>query len=325
MTDSTHATVDLPEVTEELILGICERVRTWRRWGLDDELGTLNEADASARIHAAGLVRDGTVFSLALPYSSDGPQRGEYGRINPVHVMTQDGGDISSGAQAHLNMEFTDDAVYMPLQCGTQWDALAHFFYEGRMYNGWGTEHVTSLGAAKNSIAKAAGQFVGRGVLVDLPRARGKEYLQPGERVGEGELRACLDQQGVQLRPGDFLLVRTGHMQAAKQRGFWGDYVGGPSPGLSVHSAEYLCGQRPAAVAIDTFTTEVVPVEYPPIRGCMHVILLVNAGIHLGEMFDLDELAEACAADGRYEFLFVAPALPIVGAVGSPVNPIAIR
>jgi kynurenine formamidase len=312
-------------VTAELILELCERVRTWRRWGEDDELGTLNEADDATRVGAARLVRDGKIFSLAIPFGADGPQRGEFGRINPVHVMMQDGGDIRAGAQAHLHMEFTDDAVYMPLQCGTQWDALAHFFHEGRMYNGWGTEFVTSLGAAKNSIDKSASRFAGRGVLVDLPRAQGRDHLEPGEPITERELRSCLESQETELRPGDFLLVRTGHLHAARVRGAWDDYVGGPSPGLSVYSAAFLCERRIAAVAIDTWTTEVVPVEYEPIRGCMHVILLVNGGVHLGEMFDLEDLAAACAADHRYEFLFVAPALPITGAVGSPVNPLAIR
>lgn len=293
--------------------------------GEDDELGTLNEADDASRVHAAGLVRDGTIFSLALPFGSDGPQRGEFGRVNPIHVMLQDGGDIKSGAQKRFHMEFTDDAIYMPLQCGTQWDALAHFFHDGQMYNGWGTEFVTSSGADKNSIDKSASRFAGRGVLVDLPRAQGRDHLEPGEAITERELRSCLEAQETELRPGDFLLVRTGHLRVARTRGSWDDFVGGSSPGMSVHSAAYLCEQRVAAVAIDTWTTEVVPFEHPPIRGCMHVILMVNGGIHLGEMFDLEALAEACAADRRYEFLFVAPALPITGAVGSPVNPLAIR
>jgi hypothetical protein len=78
-------------------------------------------------------------------------------------------------------------------------------------------------------------------------------------------------------------------------------------------------------VATDTWTVEVWPPEYPPVRAAMHVILLVHAGIHLGEMFDLELLAEACAEDGQYSFFFSAPALPITGAVGSPVNPIAIK
>ncbi|GAA2133512.1 cyclase family protein [Nocardioides bigeumensis] len=310
-----------PDVVEQL----AAKYSTWGRWGEHDEAGTLNEAGREQVGQAAALVRDGAVFSLSLNFDANGPQSGEFGRVNPIHTMLQDGGDILAGAQRHLNMEYTDDAVYMPLQCGTQWDALSHSFYRQKMYNGHGPERVTSAGAEKNSIDKVASRFVGRGVLADLPRYAGRPWLDPGEPITSEVLADCLAAQRVELRPGDFLMVRTGHLAAARARGAWGDYVGGSSPGLSVHAAPLLCETRVAAVAIDTWTTEVWPAEVPAIRTSVHVILLVHAGIHLGEMFDLDALAEACAVDGRFEFLFVAPALPITGAVGSPVNPLALR
>jgi len=313
-----------PPADPETVQEYAERYSTWGRWGADDEAGTLNQAGTEQVLLASRLVRTGEVFQLAFEFGAGGPQRGEFGRINPVHTMLQDGGDIAAGAQKHLNMEYTDDAIYMPLQCGTQWDALSHAFYRQQMYNGWGTETVTSAGATKNSIHTVASRFVGRGVLADFPRFAGRPWLDPGEPITSETLRACLDAQGVELRAGDFLLIRTGHLAAARSRGDWGDYVGGSSPGLSVHAAPLLCESGVAAVAIDTWTSEVWPAEVPEIRTSVHVILLVHAGIHLGEMFDLEALAEACARDSRYEFLFVAPALPITGAVGSPVNPLAL-
>jgi kynurenine formamidase len=314
-----------PPADVEVVEQLATRYSTWGRWGDDDEAGTLNEAGPDHVAAAASLVRTGEVFSLALSFDSNGPQRGEFGRVNPIHTMLQDGGDILAGAQRNLNMEYTDDAVYMPLQCATQWDALSHAFYRQQMYNGHGPDRVTSAGAEKNSIAAVASRFVGRGVLADMPRYAGRPWLDPGEPITSDVLADCLRQQQVELRPGDFLMIRTGHLAAARARGSWGDYVGGSSPGLSVHAAPLLCEARVAAVAIDTWTTEVWPAEVPEIRTSVHVVLLVHAGIHLGEMFDLELLAEACAADGRYEFMFVAPALPITGAVGSPVNPLALR
>lgn len=312
-------------VTKNEILDLCRRYRSWGRWGADDEAGTLNEVTSDKVRAAAQQCVSGRVFSLALPFDADGPQSGDLGRTNPIHVMLQDGGDISSGAQRHLNMEYTDDAIYMPLQCGTQWDALAHVFHDGKMYNGFGTEQVTSSGAVRNGIDKTAGRFVGRGVLMDLARYKCKDALEPAEPISHEDLVACARRQGCEVEAGDFVLVRTGHLGAVRRQGAWGDYVGGPSPGLAVRSLPFFCERRVAAVATDTWTVEVWPAEVPEVRAAAHIVLLVSAGIHLGEMFDLEELSDACAADGQYSFLFAAPALPITGGVGSPINPIAIK
>ncbi|MCS6927112.1 MAG: cyclase family protein, partial [Candidatus Binatia bacterium] len=85
-----------------------------------------------------------------MPFDDKGPQTGSFGRFNPIHFMLQDGGDVAVGAQDHLpNIRYTDDAVTMPLQCATQWDALAHIMYEGKMYNGYAASEVTSTGAKK--------------------------------------------------------------------------------------------------------------------------------------------------------------------------------
>jgi hypothetical protein len=103
------------------VKALAERYRNWGKWGPDDELGTINYISEQKVIEAAGLVRKGKVFSLALPLDGNGPMTGAYGRVNPVHVMLQDGGDIASGAQDHFAaLRYTDDAVYLVLQCATQ-------------------------------------------------------------------------------------------------------------------------------------------------------------------------------------------------------------
>src|SRR4051812_28893145 len=128
---------DLAETNE-----LAQRYRNWGRWGEHDEAGAVNYITAEAIVAAAGLVRKGKVFSLALPLDDEGPQTGAYGRVNPIHTMLQDGGDIAVGAQDHMLNRYTDDAIYMPLQCSTQWDALAHIFHEGEMYGGAGLDQV---------------------------------------------------------------------------------------------------------------------------------------------------------------------------------------
>jgi kynurenine formamidase len=306
-----------------------EAHRSWGIWGPDDDTGALNHVTGEAVAAACRSVRSGKVFSLAIAMDDNGPLADLPPRRNPSHVMYRDGGDIAlahaAGERGYMS---TDDAVYMALQCATQWDSLAHPFYDARMYNGHGPEQVPSSGAKRNSIAAATDRMVGRGVLLDVPRALGRRWLERGEAVEADDLERCCAAQGVEVREGDFVLVRTGRMGAVRERGTWQDeYAGGVGCGLGVSVARFLCPRKVAAVAVDTFSADVIPnqTRAAGIRCPVHVILTVGAGIHLGEDWQLEELADDCASDGVYEFLLVAQPLPITGAVGSPVNPQAIK
>jgi kynurenine formamidase len=321
-----HPSENRQDISMGDVLALARKYRTWGRWGFDDEVGALNYVTPDAIAAGARCVIRGHVFSLALPFDSQGPQTGAFGRTNPIHLMLQDGGDIAMGAQDHLKqLRYTDDAVYMPLQCGTQWDAFAHVFHDGHSYNGCGPEVVSSAGAVRNSITPLKDRMVGRGVLLDIARWKGKRWLAGGEAIQADDLSACAKTEGVEVRQGDFVLVRTGRLAAVRKSGTWDAYASGPTPGLAVSSADFLCPRRVAAVATDTFCVEVMPNETPDVFQPLHIVLLVNAGIVLGEMFDLEELAADCAEDGIYEFLFAAPPLPITGAVGSPINPQAVK
>lgn len=297
----------------------------WGRWGSDDQRGTLNFITPERVLEACQLPRTGRVISCALPFDQNGPQSGGGGRHNPIHTMLVDGGDAISGAQQLPGgFCYADDAVTMPLQCGTQWDALAHVFYDGKMYNDRDVALISSRGAAANSIDQIQDGVVGRGVLLDLPRFLKVPWLDDGTRIRPEHLEACAEAFGVSIESGDILLVRTGkltrHLEAQSWQGYLGD-----SPGLSIHCARWLFERELGAVASDTFCVEVLPSETPDCVMPLHMISLRNTGLLLGEMFVLDALAAACAEDGNYAFLFTAPPLPITGAVGSPINPLAIK
>jgi kynurenine formamidase len=310
----------------QIVLEKAAQYRNWGKWGADDELGSMNYVTPEKIAAAAKLVQRGRVFSLALPLDSEGPMTGGLGRINPVHLMLQDGGDISSGAQDHLpTLRYTDDAVYLVLQCSTQWDALAHIYHDGKMYNGYGTDAVTSQGASKNSITNIKDRAVGRGVLLDMPRYKGKQWLDTSEPISKDDLEGCAAAEGVEVGEGDFVLVRTGQLLERRTAGSWGDFAGGPAPGLAISASDFFCPRHVAAVATDTWGTEVLPNETPDVWQPLHIIMLVNTGIYLGEMWDMEELAADCAEDGRYEFLVVAAPLTVTGSVGSPVNPQVIK
>lgn len=308
------------------VKALADKYKNWGRWGDDDQLGTLNYITPQKIVDASGLVKQGKVLSLAIPFDDNGPQTGSFGRFNPIHFMLQDGGDVSIGAQDHLpNIQYTDDAVTMPLQCATQWDALAHILYRGKMYNGYEAHHVNSTGAKKNGMENAKDKIVSRGVLLDIPRYKGKQWLDPGEAVYPEDLDGAAALGKVSVGTGDIVLVRTGQIGQVRADGSWGEYSGGPAPGLGVDCARWICEHEVAGYATDTWGTEVIPNETPDIFQPLHMILIVHAGVLVGEIFDLEGLAEDCASDGVYEFLFVAPPLPITGAVGSPINPQAIK
>jgi kynurenine formamidase len=303
------------------------RYSNWGRWGIDDERGTLNFITPARVLAACALPRTGRVISCALPFDQNGPQTGLGGRHNPVHTMLATGSDALAGAQDFLpgGFNYADDAVSMPLQCATQWDALAHVFYDGQMYNGRDVRHVTSRGAAFNSIDRIKDGVVGRGVLLDLPRFARRPWLDDGSRVLPEQLDGCAEAQGVTVESGDIVLVRTGMMKRCLEQKSWKGYCGGPAPGLSVRCAPWIYEREIAAVATDTWGVEVIPNETSDCFQPLHMIALRNTGLLLGEIFYLDDLASSCAEDGNYAFLFTAPPLPITGAVGSPINPLAIK
>jgi kynurenine formamidase len=308
-------------VTREEFAALARRVSNWGRFGAEDERGTVNFITPEVVRRAAAGVRRGVVFSLALPLGAEGPQIGQGGRVNPLHVMTATEGRLGPEPDGP---RYADDMVVMPLQCATQWDSLAHVHYGGQLYNGHPAATVTPAGAARNAIDKMAAGIVSRGVLLDVARARGVERLAPGTAIVPADLEAAERAQGVRVERGDVLLVRTGHLAVFTRDG---DRVGymRQMPGLGVAAVEWLHAREIAAVASDTNAVEVIPFEEPGLPLPVHQLCLRDMGLTLGEMFVLDELATDCAADGVWEFLLSAPPLRVTGGVGSPVNPLAVK
>jgi len=303
-----------------------DKYRNWGKWGPEDQLGTLNYITPDVVRRSAQMVRRGATFSLAIPFDSTGPQINQPRRFNPIHRMILTGADFTTGAFTRPGgVGFTDDMVIMALQCATQWDALAHCFLDGKLYNGYDANLVSSQGAKKNGIQNMARYVVTRGVLLDIPRVKNLEWLAPGYAITTADLDAALRAHRVTVGAGDALLIRTGQMTMCRRQGGWGDYAGGDAPGLSFHTAGWLAERHIAAVATDTWGMEVRPNEIPGTYQPLHQVLIPGMGMLVGEIFELDGLAEDCARDGVYEFQFTAPPLPITGAVGSPINPLAIK
>jgi kynurenine formamidase len=320
-----------PKLTRDDLRRAAAKYKNWGKWGATDEVGTLNYTQPEDIIAAARLVKKGKVISLALNFDQHGPQgaKSKYpslGRINPLHVMLRTGTDAYSGVLDHRGIRAADDIVVMPLQSGTQWDGLGHVFYENNMWNGYDCREVTSAGANKCGIEKTKNRMVGRGVFLDVARVLQTEALDDGYAITGEDLERTAAAHGVRVKRGDFVIVRTGQMEAKLAAGTWDGYPGGDAPGFSFETLDWIQDHEIAAIASDTWGCEVRPNESEAgINQPWHWITIPIMGLTMGEIFFVADLASDSAADNVYEFLFVAPAIPITGAVGSPTNPLAIK
>ncbi len=317
---------------------LARRVSNWGRWGADDQLGTLNFIDAAARLRGVAAVHDGNAFPLGLPMSeAEGIQMGFIeGRVNPTRSMICVNNPLSPDPEWIASSE---DVVTFAMQCATHWDGLAHVSYGagpdgGKLYNGYPASSVTEAGTTKLGI-HLIGSLVSRGLLLDVARAKGLEVLDGGYPITPDDLDAACELGKLTVEPGDVLLVRTGqaaHLALPGRPGLAGappkrDLIAytWPTPGLTLATTEWFHAKDVAAVATDTMVLEVYPCEDKNLYLPVHLIHLVEMGMTQGQNWFLDELADACAADGRYEFLLDATPLPFTNGLGSPVNPVALR
>jgi len=302
----------------------------WSKWGDDDQLGAANYITPRTIVKAAELIKEGQVFSLAIPIDQSGPVYP--GRLAPHHTMVNAGTDYDAGMPPMVGkMKFADDYIYMPLQGSTQWDALSHAWYQDTLYNGVPQGAIRSSpgagGATRLGIENLKTSMIGRGVLIDVLAHKGGS-LPPGYAISRDDIEETLEAQGTKIRRGDIVLIRTGFVRdyyliqdVHEQQ----QYVAGPHTGIGADVVKWIDKEEIAAVAADNLGLEVWPKANPDDQLTIHGSLLRDLGVYIGEIWWLEELAADCAEDGRYEFFLAAQPLNIPGAVGSPLNPVAIK
>lgn len=295
------------------------RLSNWGRWGDTDERGTTNFITPECIVAASALVKRGAIFDLGIPFDSKGPQPGR-GRINPVRLMSETGDDQNRPGAFH----YADDYVFMPLQAASQWDGLAHVFYDDQLYNGFPASDVGPHGAKHCSIDKQAKGIVGRGVLLDIARLKGVTWLEAGTVITPEDLDEAATTQGVDIKSGDILFFRTGWRTKFVTERNPTEFMSG-EPGLGLACCQWIYDHEIAAVGSDNWAIEVLPGEDANEPMQVHMVLIRDMGVTLGEILDLDELAADCEADGVWEFLLTAPPIKFTAAVGSPINPLAIK
>ncbi|HEX6715050.1 MAG TPA: cyclase family protein [Thermoleophilaceae bacterium] len=307
-----------------------ERYSNWGRWGDDDQAGTANLITSDKVAAAARGVRRGQVVPLGLTLGDGGPQTGANGRFNCMCYAVASGTDHELGRQQFggkplpFEMGYADDTIVFHLQSATHWDSLCHIFHRGRMYNGYAASESTASGSARNGLQHLTGRLVGRGVLLDIPASKRVDWLDDGYAITVDDLDAAAEHGRVEIQEGDIVLLRTGQLARCRVQG-WGTFAGGDAPGLSFLTVPWLHERGIGAVASDTWGVEVRPNEIEGAFQPFHLPALVYMGMPLGEMFDFEALAVACAEDGVYEMLVSASPLPFVGTAGGPPGPVAIR
>ena len=283
-----------------------KELSNWGRWGKDDQIGALNLITPAKRKEAAGLVKEG--FSVSLAGDADTVKAVD--NPNPYEIEMLAIGNDRIGVRYHGITH-------------THLDSLAHINDNGVFYNGYKPDQDTVLkaGHAKNSIHNVKNGIFTRGILIDVPRLKGVSYLEPGAPIYVEDLEAWEKKAGVKVSAGDALFVRTGVWARRKAVGPWlrGRAEGGRSAGLDPSVIPWL-KQRDIAILGSDHPQYVSPSN---LLGAVHDFSLLYLGVHLFDNCDLEALADAAAARGRWDFLLTAAPLPIRGGTGSPANPIA--
>jgi kynurenine formamidase len=308
--------------SEDEVLGYFDKLSNWGRWGPDDELGTPNLITPEKTKRALATVQEGFSVSLARDIlwesAADVPSP-------PVHYMLESGEGWASGEKVssranaaaidYIGMVFHGLAV-------THLDSLAHFFWQGKTYNGKPAHLVsTSMGATVCSVLAAKKGFITRGVLVDVPMVRGIDWLERGEGVMPEDILAAEARCGFKVEEGDILLIRTGQLRRREVEG-----PASPSAGSTACQAGCLplFHERGVAVMGSDTGNDVRPAHYTKVTQPIHQVGITAMGLWILDNANLEDVAEACRERNRWQFMVSIGPLRLHNTTGSPVNPIAV-
>jgi kynurenine formamidase len=302
-------------MSEAEFRALYERLRRASVWVPADRRGALNNITMSDVIAAAGDVRVGRTVSLAAPIqgpAADNPDPA-------VHQMAHsaDGPDRASG------LTFATDRLALNIHgdADSHMDALCHVLFDGMLYNGVADDTAAATGAAELSIDVASQGIAGRGLLLDIPKLRRAQWLEPGDHVTADDLLAAESAQADRISQGDLVFVRVGHRARRRSVGPWD--AAGARAGLHPTALELLAERRIGVLGSDgnndTAPSAVEGVDFP-----VHVLAVNAMGLHLLDYLDFEDLMALCEELRRWSFLTVLAPLRLPAGTGSPINPIAI-
>jgi kynurenine formamidase len=305
--------------------------KNWGKWGQEDEVGSLNYLTAAEVIRGVAAVKTGETFTLQVRIGSPDSDGDPVwpNRTSAIRTSVMDEGYFRRGEAPPTGggHHYADDKIEMFLQGSTQVDALGHLWYDGEIWNGYDAS-TTEGSLSKASVAPLGERgVVGRGVLIDMARHRGKKSLDRAESFTYLEVLEAASVQGVTIEKRDILLLRTGWLTRFYEFPRDEFYADWSEPGLTYSPGvvEWFQQMEIPSLVTDLIGNEATYLPGSAIEMPLHSALMRNLGIVFTELCWLEELADACAADGRWTFLFTAAPLKVVGGSGAPVNPIVIR
>jgi kynurenine formamidase len=282
-----------------------QQIKNWGRWGADDQLGAVNLITPAKRKAALKLAKDGVTVSLVH---------------NPI---TEKSDDNASPFEHTMNAGFTTDTYRVSYHgySHSHLDALCHILYKDQTYNGYARAEVnTAKGCTKLSIDNLKQGVITRGVLIDIPRLKGVEYLEPGTAIYQEDVEAWEKMAKVKIAEGDAILLRTGRWARRAKVGPWA--VGRNAAGFHASIVPWIKARGVAIVGSDA-ASEVTPTLVQGVNLPVHTLLITALGINILDNQDLERLAETAAKLKRWEFMITINPMPITGGTGSPLNTIA--
>ena len=299
------------DVTEATVDRWMTELSNWGRWGDDDQMGALNLITPAKRRAAAALATAGVSVSLSHSYLTEPDVEATspvgYEMLGPDRPgpFRSDRYTFAYHGYAHSHM-----------------DSLCHMMHGGLMYNGFvRDDEVTADGCAKLAIINFKQGIVSRGVLMDIARLKGVDYLDPGTPIHVEDLEAWEREAGVRVESGDILFVRTGRWARRAEVGPW--RMNREAAGLHASVAPWLRERGVAMLGADG-TNDVLPSGVDGVTQPIHQLTIIAMGMPLFDNLDLERVAAEAARQNRWEFLLVAAPLAVVGGTGSPLNPLAI-
>ena len=308
-------TVESPELRETDFAAVFDTLRRWQDGVEPDQRGTLADVTPEMVQAALRVPRLGRQVSLALPINrTAGPDNAR----PALHHMV-DLGDVEepepSAHKDFIGLDYHGKAV-------THLDAICHIGYRGELYGGVAAAAAfSSRGSTWATVEALETGIMLRGVLLDLPRVKGVDWLEPGTAVHAADLLAAEEALGFRISAGDAVLLRSGHVARRTALGAWDS--GEASAGLHVDVMPLLA-ERGVALLGGDGDSDVRPSPVKDVHSPVHALALTAMGMPLLDNLDLERLSEECGRAGRYEFLLTVAPLVVPGGTGSPVNPIAV-
>ena len=311
----------------------------WGKWGRGDQVGALNELTPQMILSAISLIREGKVYDLEttrfkgmpvwpghsgwelLPYASPkGRQSMEReGFYSSKYSFYDKGGWLDKSINKY-NVGLNSEVLIGPLHVGTHLDSLSHITVgkDNHWWNGFAEAVCWSDYGPLKADASNIPPMIMRGVLLDIPGYKKVKHLKPHEPVSPEDIKGCARWEGIEIKRGDCVLIRTGQN--------WPEMNTSPAAGPTLEAIMYLIGEKDVftigddQAAFECFPTD-APATFPGHVHPCHHYMLVQSGVHIMEMVQMDELAR----DKVYEFCFICLPNKIKGATGAMIRPIAVK